>query len=411
MMPRPSCIFSTPRWLLAGPPRVFALDGLQTPSPVAEEDSKGSDPDLTPDTWWDNTLSKYEWLRDLPSPSKPTKALISTLNKHILEEVGRLVGAGKFPHLTRVTKFNEWAELAWTFKNDRAVLVELIERYAANAEKVASKDLKEDRTIELKTSEAEKVWLKAWGLPSTHLDWFMARYNTEEADGGSSMLDVFNLDEDERMEVDFLIAPGADLTERHKRPTARDYERHTFLPLVSSHWIEDIACSVQDRVWRLESFNHLAPIGIKAYKFLAGAKKEDLEECYNDALAGVLVYGGKKKTPHKGGRLSFPALQELDAEKCQYQKSVVMQKTAPLSCARDLNELKKFWNMGRPYLKCKWGYQNTRKCDAGLLWFDQVLWYLFGESSPTWRSSFLRQIQGRPGLSRCYSTAVVRGGL
>ncbi|GBG58850.1 hypothetical protein CBR_g249 [Chara braunii] len=300
---------------------VRLLEGGDVLSPIEpEEDSEGSDPDLTPDAWWGATLTKYAWLGEFSAPSRPTKALISTLNKTILEEAGKWVESGKSPYLTKVMRFNEWAELAWTFENDRGALEGLIERYAGDAVKVAKKDDEEDRTIELKTSEAEKVWLKAWGLGSTHLDWVMARYNAEETDEGASMLDVFNLDEDERMEVDFLTAPGVDLSKRHRTPTAWDYERHAFLPLASSHWVEEMSISLQHRTWRLEPFNHLAPIGIKAFKFLAGAKKKELEECYNSALEGVFVYGGEKKTPHKGGRMSFPSLQELDPEKCKYPK-------------------------------------------------------------------------------------------
>ncbi|GBG82911.1 hypothetical protein CBR_g36438 [Chara braunii] len=150
-----------------------------------------------------------------------------------------------------------------------------------------------------------------------------------------------------------------------------------FIPIASAQWVEDKAKRQQDRVWVQGGFNYLAPINIKGWKFLADLSKNEVEECWRKALAGILDYANN--TPHFGGKLTFPMLSELDPTKCIYTNPVVMQKMITSSLNLDIRNLRKVWNVGRPYLKCRCGFRNARTCNGGPIWFDHAIWFLLAK--------------------------------
>ncbi|GBG89140.1 hypothetical protein CBR_g48847 [Chara braunii] len=150
-----------------------------------------------------------------------------------------------------------------------------------------------------------------------------------------------------------------------------------FVPIASAQWVEEKARRQQDRVWVQGGFNHLAPINIKGWKFLADLSKSEVEECRRKALTGILDYANN--TPHCGGKLTFPTLSELDPTKCVYANPVVMQKMITSSLSLDIKNLRKLWNVGRSYLKCRCGFRNARTCNGGPIWFDHAIWFLLAK--------------------------------
>ncbi|GBG66081.1 hypothetical protein CBR_g55424 [Chara braunii] len=150
-----------------------------------------------------------------------------------------------------------------------------------------------------------------------------------------------------------------------------------FVPIGSAQWLESMMGQQQDRGWVGNGFNNLAPINVKGWKFLADLSKNEVEECRRKALAGTLDYANA--TPHFGDKLTFPTLSVLDPTKCVFANPVVMQKLISSFLSLDLRNLRRVWNVGHPYLKCRCGYRNSHTCNGGPIWFDQAIWYLMAK--------------------------------
>ncbi|GBG76484.1 hypothetical protein CBR_g22232 [Chara braunii] len=107
----------------------------------------------------------------------------------------------------------------------------------------------------------------------------------------------------------------------------------------------------------METFNHIAPISVRALQFLGNVTDAQVKEC-------------------RAQDLKFPPMRALDPDKCGETSSEMWQKAIKQQEKLDLRNLRKIWSVGRPYLKCKCKKERNKDYGDTPLWFDHVLWYL-----------------------------------
>ncbi|GBG90550.1 hypothetical protein CBR_g50893 [Chara braunii] len=166
------------------------------------------------------------------------------------------------------------------------------------------------------------------------------------------------------------------LTTRGAGANASERDQYTaFAPLASTYWVEHISTVFRHAIWKMETFNHITPISIRALQFLGNVTDAQVKECRAQVLKGKLKFSGRVP-PLDPQDLKFPPMHALDPDKCGKTSSGMWQKAIRQQDRLDLRNLKKIWSVGRPYLKCKCKKDRNEDCGDTALWFDHALWYL-----------------------------------
>ncbi|GBG80104.1 hypothetical protein CBR_g30471 [Chara braunii] len=287
--------------------------------------------------------------------------------------IGQKVVEGLFPLITETLLFNDWADLAWSYEHEKHRVDLILEGHIAKAEEKKRNLIKESEGILGRTTRLEETLKKIWEVGGD-LEVTDTKTGGDEYD--QALMGIMGEAEEELRQLldNQPLPPPPPEGVGHGADRNRSND---FVPIGSAQWLEGTVRRQQDRGWVGSGFNNLAPINIKGWKFLADLSKSEVEECRRKALAGTLDYANA--TPHSGGKLSFLTLSVLDPTRCVFANPVVMQKMIPSSLSLDLRNLRRVWNAGRPYLKCRCGYKNSRTCNGGPIWFDQAIWYLMAK--------------------------------
>ncbi|GBG74051.1 hypothetical protein CBR_g17761 [Chara braunii] len=162
--------------------------------------------------------------------------------------------------------------------------------YVLGAKELVEEDLLVEATIRDEVLMTEKVFIELWNAVSEfHAD--LVQPMPQEPCGSepdSDEDDDLPLTEEERaFHTKFVAESGAQLAIRLAKERTKGvnkFTRNAFLPIAPPRWIESEAKSLGDKVWEFETFNHLAPISVNAYRPLASLTEEEVNLCQEGAL-------------------------------------------------------------------------------------------------------------------------------
>ncbi|GBG66087.1 hypothetical protein CBR_g55430 [Chara braunii] len=290
-----------------------------------------------------------------------------------------------FP-LIRYLSFSDWCDLLWTHKHDKNFVIDLVNEKVANIPRIREECLHEDKTIEQTSLDLENVFVRLWGAQSEYHRKHARDINIERKK--EFILDDEEDDEMTEEEKGFLrkqkeerMLAKAALNKSEKRVEVSLFTRNAFLPLASSRWVESMSLAFQNRLWSLDTFNHCAPFGISGFRFVAKVTEAELKDCRKRALDDILELPNVK-LPFKTDRVNFPPMQEIGPSKCpRPEPFIAMKGNAPPRNPNAMNELKKIWNYGRLYFKCKCTLVSDTDYGASPAWFNHLLWSSQAEES------------------------------
>ncbi|GBG66099.1 hypothetical protein CBR_g55442 [Chara braunii] len=280
---------------------------------------------------------------------------------------------GESPFLIENILFSDWASLVAIMQNKPHELDDKIREFASNITEVCRKSEIENRELNLIIAKAEKIILDLHGYDTAHLD---SAGQVSIAERNETFMDAYiNRMSLSQAELKYLKKKEA---ERRKNahteitPLTRDAghkfaKNNPFLPLASSTWREKAVQCVNNRLWKLDTFNYTATIIVEAYMEFVGLTDPDIDNCRAAARNGTIYFPATRG----GLDANFPPIAKLEKGKC-LKRPLLHQKGIPKFPA-DLSELKKLWDAGRPYLKC-----TCPRCEKNLTWFDHTIWYVLG---------------------------------
>ncbi|GBG81213.1 hypothetical protein CBR_g31885 [Chara braunii] len=214
---------------------------------------------------------------------------------------------------------------------------------------------KEDRTIKAATIDAESKFVKIWAADSQFHKDKDVRWVTIEVE--VAMEDVE--DELTEEEKEYLRRKDAEVANTKasldsiKRKTFTDMRRNAFLPLASPRWVETMSTAFSAKIWGLETYNFLAPIDQRGYRLLASLSQDEIKAAYDKALEMNTIPPDVKFSFNSDG-IFLPPMYSMDANTCGLRRPSVMVKgNKPPQNPFALAELKRIWNVGRPYIKCR----------------------------------------------------------
>ncbi|GBG84593.1 hypothetical protein CBR_g38876 [Chara braunii] len=248
------------------------------------------------------------------------------------------------------------------------------------------KYMKECRELGGRSAKVEQILLKIWGVDDSHLAGRVPvtrASNSPNSEGTpTTRCDDLAIEEEERVEMERAIAAITAIIQHSTLMTSRkggdasERDQYTaFAPLAFACWIEHTSTRFRHAIWKMGTFNHLASISIRALQFLGNVTDEQVKQCKTQILKGKLKYCGRVN-PLDPQDLKFPPMRELDPDKCGETNSGTWQKGIRQEGKADLRTLRKIWNVGRRYLKCKCKKIRSKDCGDTPLWFDHAIWYL-----------------------------------
>ncbi|GBG72615.1 hypothetical protein CBR_g12188 [Chara braunii] len=211
---------------------------------------------------------------------------------------------------------------------------------------------KECAELRGKTAKIEQIFLKIWGLDDSHLEDRIpdaAVDRPPSAQGTpSAHCDDLAIEEEERMEMEHVIA-AIKASTRDSPPAsskaggdAIERDQYTaFAPFASAYWVEHTSTGFKHAIWKMDTFNHLAPISIRALQFLGNVTNEQVRHSRAQILKGKLKYCGRV-TPLDPQDLKLPRMHELDPDKCGETNSGMWQKGIRQEGKPDLRTLRKW---------------------------------------------------------------------
>ncbi|GBG67576.1 hypothetical protein CBR_g705 [Chara braunii] len=247
-------------------------------------------------------------------------------------------------------------------------LPDKIKELATNILEVCRKSAIENREISLIISKAENVILNLHGYDTSHLD---SAGQISTSDAGDTFINTYissialtpaELEYFQKREVIRRESAHIDISTTARGTTYTFGKNSSFLLLASSTWTEKAVQRVHNRLWKLDSFNYTTPISVDAYMALAGLTNADIDNCRTAARNATIYFPAERA----GLDADFPPISNLEKGKCT-KRPLLHQKGIPKFPA-DLQELKKMWNAGRPFLKCP-----CPGCEINFTWVDHML--------------------------------------
>ncbi|GBG63514.1 hypothetical protein CBR_g38582 [Chara braunii] len=200
----------------------------------------------------------------------------------------------------------------------------------------------------------------------------------EEEDGES-----LPLTEEEKAFHAMMVEEGKKVRIRavadNQRVKINKYVRNAFLPTVPPRWVEAQSRDVDDKLWDLYTFNYVAPIHADSYRFLASLTDEEMKKCREKALMENtdLIKGNY---PLTADSMKLPVIGDFDRSKCVvWPSALAIRRFLAPKTEAPIAELKRIWNVGRPYLKGQCVASGKGDCGNNISWLDHVLWYLLSD--------------------------------
>ncbi|GBG87408.1 hypothetical protein CBR_g45465 [Chara braunii] len=228
--------------------------------------------------------------------------------------------------------FSDLAVLAGAWDKNREEFDDELRILCEKLELRKQKYTKECRELAGRAARVEQIFLRIWGLDDSHLESKVpetpdfnppVNHNTP-----ATRCDDLAIEEEERIEMELAIAAitasirDSPLTTERVGGSALERDQYTaFAPLASAFWFEHTSTGHKHAIWKMDTFNHLAPISIRAFQFLGNITDEQVRQC----IKGKLKYCGRV-TFLDPQDLKFPPMHELDPDKCGESSSDMWQK-------------------------------------------------------------------------------------
>ncbi|GBG85425.1 hypothetical protein CBR_g40067 [Chara braunii] len=322
-----------------------------------------------PGGWWNEVIEKFPWLEAHPWPSKPAQTLITCMKTKSNDVIRQLLDTGGFPNFFENILFSDIAKLARTWEDDRQNYGREVEALAAELESRKDAYARENAELPGRIARIEHIFLRAWQLNDAHIrNPVPTEIGTPppppplEPAARAARCQALDVNDDELDEMEQAIATiSANARALQHRPTPRRRQPQliasnrqftAFATIASHQWIEHTCQAFRHSVWRMDTYNHLAPISIKAYQFLAALSDDDVKKSRAIAYKGQLNYCGRGNPPFKPTDLPFPLMTYVEPDKCGESEPTMWHKKICQPPSLDLRNLHKVWSAGRPYLGC-----------------------------------------------------------
>ncbi|GBG65888.1 hypothetical protein CBR_g54179 [Chara braunii] len=302
-------------------------------------------PSFLDNGWYiDLLVGDSKWLDLFPALAHPTQALISLASPRILEFV-RLYSVDVSPPLIAVLSFDQWSDLLWTAANDKAGFLGLTKYLVTKAKDIAGEDELVSICIDGDVAMKEKVFIDLFGAESNfHAGLVQKDPGMVGDDEGSG--------EEEEEEDDSLA-----LTEEEKAYHSKLLEEGRL-----------------DKVKAIAANQKTC-----ANKFLASLTGEEMVKCKEKALTEntTFIRGNYPLTPDA---MKLPVIGDFDRTKCSVSASALAVRgfLGP-KVQTAIAELKRIWNVGRPYLKCQCVAEGKGDSGKNISCCDDVFWYLLSD--------------------------------
>ncbi|GBG68673.1 hypothetical protein CBR_g3214 [Chara braunii] len=307
-------------------------------------------------------------------------AMIDGLNEWLLSDTSTF-------HL--LWSFDLWSDLLWSTTNDKPAFLKLTKFLVTHSKEIVEEDELVSAAIDVNIAIKEKIFVNLFGAESNfHAGLVQPNPSLEGSDeefegDEEGDEDALPLTEEEKAYHAKVLAEERreklKAVGDNQRTFVNKYTRNAFLPIAPPRWIEAQSREVEDKLWDLYTFNYLIPIHVDSYKFLASLTEEEMKKCGEKALMENtnLIRGNYPLTP---ATMKLALVGEFNHTKCCVSASALAVRgfLAPKQQSA-MAELKRIWNVGRPYLKCLCVAEGKSDCGKNISWFDHVLWYLLSD--------------------------------
>ncbi|GBG89214.1 hypothetical protein CBR_g48922 [Chara braunii] len=337
---------------------------------------------------WYKELLKGDgaWLEAFPPPSRPTQAVISLSPPKVLEfvKIHSLNLPRHTPPLISVLSFDDWTSLLWTAAHDKPAFPALTKSLVMHAREKQQEDLLIEVAIRNELAVREKSLVELWGAkPAFHAGLISAdsrnevdasRSDEEEEDEG-----LILTEEEKAFHTQLMATSRVDMAkavEENQRSEVNRYTRNAFLPLAPSRWLESESVRLDYKLWDMATYNHSAPINEKSYQFLASLTHEEMRLCKERSLSEniELIRGNYPLTAND---MNLPLVGEIDRTKYVVTRPALAVRGFLAAKGQPaMVELKRIWNVGRPYLKCRCVQEGKGDCKKNITWLDHIFWFL-----------------------------------
>ncbi|GBG63820.1 hypothetical protein CBR_g39604 [Chara braunii] len=240
---------------------------------------------------------------------------------------------GRFPHFFEMLCFSDLAVLAGAWERSRQEFDDELRTLCERLELRKQEYTQECRELAGRSARLERIFLRIWGVDDSHLEGWIPetreRASPNTGDARVTRCDDLAIETEEREEMERAIAAIANtirdspLTSNRAEDAASERDRYTaFAPLASAYWIEHTSTGFRHAIWKMETFNHVAPISIRALQFLGNITDAQVREC------GTQVLRAESKVGEFLDRLMARVmeLRELTTSTQSFQRRVILKK-------------------------------------------------------------------------------------
>ncbi|GBG67480.1 hypothetical protein CBR_g615 [Chara braunii] len=279
------------------------------------------------------------------------QALLTYVNPGVTDAIKTKWDTGRLPHFFEMLGFSDLVVLAGAWDRGRREFDDELEVLGEKLELRKVEYVRECRELTGRSTKVEQIFLKIRGVDDSHLEGRVpetrASGPADTQGGHAALCGDLAIEEEERMEMEGAIA-AIKATTLDPSPTSSgkggdtlERDQYTaFVPLALAYRVEHTSTAFGHAIWKMDTFNHLAPISVRALQFLGGVTEEQVKQCRAQILKGKLKYCGRV-SPLDPQDLKFPPMCELDLDKCGDTNSGMWQKGIRQEGKHDLRTLRK----------------------------------------------------------------------
>ena len=143
------------------------------------------------------------------------------------------------------------------------------------------------------------------------------------------------------------------------------------VPLLPRRQLELDVALCNHILWVPTYLNYPAPFSIEALSLLFNSDPLNTASCFQDALKCHDYL-----PTNVDFNLKFFSLNSIDPSKCSNPEVFFRTKAPNPQDSGNDKYLRNAWNAFRPYIKCRCYYLGNRSCKAGIMWVDQLIWFM-----------------------------------
>ncbi|GBG88117.1 hypothetical protein CBR_g46606 [Chara braunii] len=277
---------------------------------------------------------------------------------------------GHFPHFVQMLCFSNIVVLVGARQRNRQEFDDELRVICERLELRKQEYDKECRELVGRSAKIERILLRIWGVDDSHLEGRFRETRetaspiTESLRGTlgrglghaaefargratasrTTKCDDLVIEAEEREEMERAIVAiattmrNSPLTDSPAADSASEQDRYTaFAPMTSAYWVEHTSTAFRHAIWKMETFNHVAQISIRALQFLGNITDAQVKECRAQVLKSTNVNTSGQMITLPTGRRSWKRQRsDCDAFLHLRYTSRVME---PLSIRKIINEV------------------------------------------------------------------------